>query len=283
MSTNPAGDQPVSTVPEDVVVAAAERLAEAARTRITCAPIRDLIDRDDVATAYRIQEKYNALRTGGTPVVGRKIGATSLAIQQQLGVDQPDFGVLYEDMGFVDGDEIPIDGLLQARAEAEVAFVLSKDLAEGELDEAQCADAVEYAVAAIEIVDSRITDWDISFADTVADNASSGLYVLGTKRLTLDEFAPVDAVMSMTVDGEVKSEGNGAACLGDPLTALSWLARRAREFGDPLKAGQVILSGALGPLTPVWPGSTVVATIEPFGIVSASFKSGNFGTPLEEA
>jgi len=262
-----------SGVDESIVARAAQRLITAAETRQTCAPLRDgLISPDDVATAYRIQERFNAARvTAGVTVVGRKIGATSQAVQQQLGVDQPDFGVLFSDMAYTDGDVIPIDRLLQPKAEAEVAFLLGADLAEGPLDIAQCRAAVAEAMAALEIVDSRITDWNISFADTVADNASSGLYVLGTERRTLDDFDPIDVTMSMSIDGEEVSTGNGAACLGDPLNALSWLAQQARTFGEPLRAGQVILSGALGPMRPLHPGATVTAAISGLGTVSASF------------
>ncbi|WP_227983541.1 2-keto-4-pentenoate hydratase [Nocardia spumae] len=266
MST--ATDHAGERVDEAVVVSAARRLAEAAATRRPCAPIRDLIGPDDIATAYRVQEHFNAARTG---VVGRKIGATSKAVQDQLGVDQPDFGVLFADMDYRDGAEIPMGRLLQPRAEAEVAFVLARDLADGELDVEQCRAAVDYAVAALEIVDSRITDWDISFADTVADNASAGVYVLGEHRRALREFEPVDVTMTMRIDGEPVSTGTGADCLGDPLNALSWLARRAREFGDPLRAGQVILSGALGPMRPLHPGATVTATVSGLGSVTASF------------
>ncbi|WP_228002002.1 2-keto-4-pentenoate hydratase [Nocardia australiensis] len=258
--------------PDDAVVeSSAQRLAAAAATGAPCAPVRDLIGREDVAAAYRVQERFNTLRVPGGVVVGRKIGATSAAVQQQLGVDQPDFGVLFADMGYRDGDEIPMQRLLQPRAEAEVAFVLAADLADGPLDAAQCRAAVDYAVAALEIVDSRIAGWDISFGDTVADNASSGLFILGEKRLSLAKFEPIEITMTMAIDGETVSTGNGAACLGDPLNALSWLALRAREFGDPLRAGQVILSGALGPMRPLHPGATVTADIGALGSVSATF------------
>lgn len=261
-------------VDDSVIAIAAERLIEAAETRRPCAPLRELIGPDDVASAYRIQERFNAARLAqGVTVVGRKIGATSEAVQQQLGVDQPDFGVLFSDMAYGDGDVIDTGRLLQPRAEAEIAFFLAEDLAEGPLDVAQCRAAVGEAAAALEIVDSRILDWDISFADTVADNASSGLFVLGTRRLTLDEFEPAEVTMSMTIDGEVVSTGTGAACLGDPLNALAWLAQKAREFGEPLRKGQVILSGALGPMRPLQPGSTVTATIDGVGTVSASFST----------
>ncbi|MFX0577030.1 2-keto-4-pentenoate hydratase [Nocardia nepalensis] len=262
----------MSSADEATVARAAQRLAEAAATRRPCAPLRDLIDPDDVHTAYRIQERFNAVRIAtGATVVGRKIGATSEAVQRQLGVDKPDFGVLFSDMTFGHRDEIPTARLLQPRAEAEIAFLLADDLADGPLDNAQCRRAVGAAVAALEIVDSRITDWDISFADTVADNASSGVFVLGTEHRSLEELEPAAVTMRMEIDGEVVSTGTGAACLGDPLHALSWLALTARDFGDPLRAGQVILSGALGPMRPVHPGAVVDVRIHGLGSVSASF------------
>ncbi|MDN4161778.1 2-keto-4-pentenoate hydratase [Nocardioides abyssi] len=259
-------------VPEAAIRAAADRLVEATREVRPCAPVRDLIGPDDLAAAYAVQSHLVAARRdAGALVVGRKIGATSLAVQQQLGVDQPDFGWLFDDMDLSGADEVPMARLLQPKAEAEVAFVLGADLDEGPLDAAQVRGAVDHAVAALEIVDSRIAGWDISFGDTVADNASSGLYVLGTERRTLDEVEPVDVTMRMTIDGEEVSTGNGAACLGDPLNALAWLARAARAYGEPLRAGQVVLSGALGPMRDVSPGATVVAEISGLGSVTARF------------
>ncbi|WP_030176761.1 MULTISPECIES: 2-keto-4-pentenoate hydratase [Actinomycetes] len=273
MSTRPSSPAGSSSI-ESSVKAAANRLTEAFRSRVPCAPISDLIGPDDVVSAYRVQTLYNARRqANGSAVVGRKIGATSEAVQVQLGVDQPDFGVLFDDMAYVDGACISMDELLQPKAEAEVAFVLDRDLATGNLDVDQCRAAVAYATAALEIVDSRIAEWDITFADTVADNASSGVYVLGTTRRTLEEVAPVEVQMTMTIDGELVSAGDGAACLGDPLHALTWLARRAREFGEPLRAGQVILSGALGPMCAINPGSTVTAEISGLGSVTAHFST----------
>ncbi|NHC23353.1 2-keto-4-pentenoate hydratase [Nocardioides sp. IC4_145] len=259
-------------VPEAAISEAADRLVAASRDVRPCAPVRDLIGSNDLAAAYAVQSHLVAARrAAGATVVGRKIGATSLAVQQQLGVDQPDFGWLFDDMDLSGADEVPMSGLLQPKAEAEVAFVLGADLDEGPLDAAQVRGAVDHAVAALEIVDSRIAGWDISFGDTVADNASSGLYVLGTERRTLDEVEPVDVTMRMTIDGEEVSTGTGAACLGDPLNALAWLARAARAYGEPLRAGQVVLSGALGPMRDVHPGATVVAEISGLGSVTARF------------
>lgn len=254
--------------------AAADRLIEATRSSAPCGPVRDLLGETDIDLAYAVQQQLTDRRLAeGARIVGRKIGLTSPAVQQQLGVDRPDFGVLFEDMDVTALDEVPSDRLLQPKAEAEIAFVLSADLDSDDLDLATVRAAVGHAVAALEIVDSRVAGWDIKITDTVADNASSGLYVLGSQTLTLDEFEPIDATMRMYVDDELVSEGNGAACLGDPLNALLWLARTAREFGQPLRAGQVVLSGALGPMVPAPPGVTVRAEISSLGPVTARFSS----------
>ena len=256
----------------DPIEEAAARLREAERSRTPCAPVRDLIDAGDVAAAYRVQSLLIAERiAAGRRVVGRKIGLTSPAVQQWLGVDTPDFGVLLDDMEYAEDETVPMSRLLQPRAEAEVAFVLSTDLANGPFTAESVRGAVDHARAAIEIVDSRVLDWDIKLGDTVADNASSGLYVLGETRLTLADFEPVEVEMSMTCDGEVVSTGTGAACLGDPLNALAWLAEAALTYGEPLRAGQVVLSGALGPVHPVPPGAVVRAEIGPLGSVTARF------------
>jgi 2-keto-4-pentenoate hydratase len=236
---------------------AAHRLAAAAGSGRPCPPVRDLIDAHDLAAAYAIQTRNVEARVAaGARVVGRKIGLTSVAVQQQLGVDTPDFGVLLDDMD-VTGRPVPIERLLQPKAEAEIAFTLGADL-DGELTPDVVRAAVSSAHVALEIVDSRIADWDISYADTVADNASSGLFALGDELVGVE---PRDVEMQLTLNGAVVSTGNGAACLGDPLGALLWLARTAQEYGDPLRAGQLVLSGALGPMAAVSGGDTVVATL----------------------
>jgi 2-keto-4-pentenoate hydratase len=264
------------TVPDHLVDSAidqaAQRLEEAYATRTPCAPIRDLLGESDIAAAYAVQRRQIDHRTAvGARVIGRKTGLTSRAVQQQLGVDQPDFGVLLDDMDVTAEPQVPSIRLLQPKAEAEIAFVLGADLTEGDLHVAQCRDSVAHAVAALEIVDSRVADWDIRITDTVADNASSGLFVLGEQTVPLTEFEPVEATMRMFLDGEQVSEGTGAACLGDPLNALSWLARIARDYGQPLTAGQVVLSGALGPMVSAPPGCTVRAEISTLGEVVADF------------
>ncbi|GHB51889.1 putative hydratase/decarboxylase [Streptomyces viridiviolaceus] len=254
---------------------AAARLLEAAATRVPCAPVRDLIGTSDIGAAYAVQQRVTAARLArGARVVGHKIGLTSPAVQQQLGVDQPDFGVLLDDMGHTDGDTVPYASVLQPRIEAEIAFVLGADLAEGPLDPARVRAAVDHAVAALEICGSRVAGWDITLSDTVADNASAGAFVLGRERRGLDEFEPRTAVMEMSVDGRTVSKGTGADCLGDPLAALLWLARTARDLGDPLRAGHVVLSGALGPMSPLAPGAQVTAVIGGLGTVSTAIGEG---------
>lgn len=256
-----------------------ERLAVAQETRVPCAPVRDLIGTDDLAAAYAVQQGVVQRRlAAGATVAGRKIGATSEAVQQQLGVDQPDFGYLLSDMDVSDGvggDPISMRTLLQPRVEAEVAFVLAQDIDPGFEDEITLESvraAVDVALPSLEIVDSRIADWKIGFTDTVADNASSGLYVIGSEGRSIDEFDPLHVVMSLTINGKERSAGNGAACLGDPLEALRWLAIQARRFGDPLRAGSLILSGALGPFVPFNPGDRVTASISGFEPLVVDFQ-----------
>jgi 2-keto-4-pentenoate hydratase len=254
------------------VAAAARRLSIAAATGTPCAPVRDLLGSDDVDLAYAVQRLLTGERlAAGARVTGRKIGLTSPAVQHQLGVDRPDSGVLFADMDVSATDPVPSGRLLQPKAEAEIAFVLGADLDAGNLDVAAVRAAVDHAVAALEIVDSRVAGWDITIVDTVADNASSGLYVLGDRRLSLDDVEPAEVSMRLYADGELASEGTGAACLGDPLNALLWLARTARDHGDPLRAGQVVLSGALGPMVPAPPGARIRAEISSLGSVRATF------------
>jgi 2-keto-4-pentenoate hydratase len=254
------------------VEAAASRLRAAAIRGKPCAPVRDVLGRSDVALAYEVQRLITRRRLAdGARVVGRKIGLTSAAVQQQLGVDQPDLGVLFDDMQVSNGAPVPVSRLLQPKAEAEVAFVLAGDLADGPLDEAQVRRAVHHAAGAVEIVDSRIRDWDITITDTIADNASGGMFVLGSEQLPLDAFEPAKVTMTLYRDGVAASTGSGRDCLGDPLTALAWLATTARELGAPLRGGDVVLSGALGPMVNITPGCSVTAQLSELGRVAVAF------------
>ncbi|WP_254854142.1 2-keto-4-pentenoate hydratase [Nocardia donostiensis] len=271
MSDHPAGAMSGTalTVGAAAIETAAARLRNATATGVPVAPVRDLIGRDNICAAYAVQRLVSeARRAAGTQLIGRKIGLTSAAVQAQLGVGQPDFGDLFDDMAFTDGDAVPADAVLQPRAEGEIAFVLAEDLTEGDLSYARVRAAIDYAVAAIEICGSRVAGWDISFGDTVADNASAGAFVLGRARRRLDEFEPREARMAMTIDGVEVSTGSGEDCLGDPVAAVVWLARQAHELGEPLRAGQIILSGALGPMRPIVAGNTIRCTVSDLGAVS---------------
>jgi 2-keto-4-pentenoate hydratase len=244
--------------------ALAASLRTALKTGRPISPIREQVG-EDLEAAYRIQSLLLADLERNSPRVGRKVGLTSPAVQKQLGVDQPDFGVLLENMRVAHEGALDVSTLIAPKAEAEVAFVLKADILDAARD--AVVEAIDYATAAIEIVDSRILNWDISIVDTVADNASSSAFVLGNRRLGLDEFDPVTVQMTMTVNGSEVSRGNGAACLGDPLNALVWVAETALRVGEPLRAGEIILSGALGPMAPLHPGDAVAARIGRLGTV----------------
>ena len=253
------------------IEAAAERLESAARSGVACAPVADLLGPGDVDAAYQVQRRLTERRlAAGARIVGRKIGLTSAAVQRQIGVDRPDFGLLFDDMRYDDGAEIPIGRLLQPKAEAEVAFLLERDI-EDASDPATIRDAVALAFPALEIVDSRIAGWRIGITDTVADNASSGVFVIGAGGAPLGAFEPVDVTMTMRRGGDIVSQGTGRDCLGDPLNALAWLAATAIDVGTPLRAGDLVLSGALGPMVAVAAGDVFDATIAPLGTVTARF------------
>jgi 2-keto-4-pentenoate hydratase len=258
---------------ESVVAAAAERLWQAQATRTPCAPVRDLVEVPAVDTAYAIAQANVAriVAERGWRLNGHKIGLTSPAVQRQLGVDRPDFGVLFAELAHTSGEEVPVTDLLQPRVEAEVALVLRHDLDERVHTIADVISAVDYVLPALEIVDSRVAGWDITFVDTVADNASAGRYVLGTVPVRLDGLDLAAIEMTMTVNGESASTGRGSACLGNPLIAARWLADTMSQAGTPLRAGGVVLTGALGPMTAVAPGDEVAATITGVGTVTATF------------
>ncbi len=252
---------------------AAQALREASGTGEWLAPLRVQYASLDATSAYEIQRINADLRVAaGHRVVGRKIGLTARAVQAQLGVDQPDFGTLFDDMGYGDGEPVPVSALQQPKIEAEVAFILGRDLDMARPGFADVLSAVDYALPALEIVGSRIANWDIKFVDTVADNASSAAYVLGATPRTLREFDPRLCGMVTMLRGEPVSTGAGAACLGHPLNAVVWLARTMAELGTPLRAGDLVLSGALGPMVPVQPGDVFDAHINGLGSVKAVFE-----------
>ena len=236
-------------------------------------PLRDLLDPADGDGAYAVQSINTAFwQKQGRRIVGRKVGLTSKAVQQQLGVSQPDFGVLFADMLVEDGATLSANRLLQGKVEAEVAIVLARDLPGPHTTLYDVLNAAAYAVPALEIVDSRIADWKITFADTVADNASSAFFVLGREPRSLLGLDLRTCGMVMELNGDVVSHGAGVACLGHPLQAAAWLARTLAQRGDPLRAGDIILTGALGPMAPLSGDCEVRATIGGLGSVGFSLK-----------
>lgn len=258
----------------DTTTSAARRLRDAYASG-PVPPLRDHLLPTDAAGAYAIQaENTRFWLEHGRRIVGRKVGLTADAVQAQLGVDQPDFGVLFDDMEIADGGLLAPSRVIQPRAEAEIALVLARDLDDCAAGTAAVAAAVDHVTAAIEIVDSRIADWKISFADTVADNGSSAFFVLGGERRPLAGLDLYTCGMVLEVDGVIGSLGVGAACLGHPLEAAAWLARTLAAAGDPLRAGDLILTGALGPMVSLEPGTRVEAKIGGLGSVSFRYGQG---------
>jgi len=236
-------------------------------------PLRDQIDQLSIDQAYAIQQTNTDFWLNeGRRLIGRKIGLTSKSVQKQLGVDQPDFGMLYADMSHPSGSVIDSSPLLHPKAEAEIAIVLSEDLDQENITVNDIVKATDYLLSAIEIVDSRIADWNISFVDTVADNASGCMYVIGNSPVYIEEVNLELCGMVIKKDGEPVSTGAGKACLGNPLIAAQWLANKMVEVGMPLEAGDIILTGALGPMVNVKAGDTFVSSISGFQDVTVSFK-----------
>lgn len=252
----------------------AARMLRDAYQGLPVAPLRDFLEPLDVDGAYAVQTINTAFWIAeGRQLVGRKIGATAKAVQQQFGLAQPDFGALFSDM------QLPADGVLdpaaviQPRVEAEIAFILGRDLDGSDLSLESIVAAIDGVVPAIEIVDSRIADWRITFADTVADNGSSGYFVLGSDVRAPDGLDLYSCGMVMEINGEIVSVGAGAACLGHPHNAAQWLARTLSLRGEPLRAGDILLSGALGPMADTRPGDHVGIHIG--GIGSCAFSYGD--------
>lgn len=249
--------------------AAAEALREARDSRTPIGRISESHGVSGIDQAYTVAEINTRQRIAdGARVVGKKVGLTSKAVQQQLGVDQPDFGLLFDDMEYLDGDAVPMSRLLQPKAEAEVAFVVGCDLSGRTPSYAEFLAALAYALPALEIVDSAIADWKLTLVDTVADNASCGLYVLGNQPVAIGDIALGEVGLQLDKNGQLASVGSGAACLGHPLRAAYWLARTMAARGSALRAGEIILSGALGPMVPVTSGDLLHARIGALGSIS---------------
>jgi 2-keto-4-pentenoate hydratase len=257
-------------VEQALIKQAADALWHADVRNEPIAPIREILGTStDIDAAYAVQQiNTNRKVASGRRISGRKIGVTSKAVQQQIGVDQPDFGTLFADTEYGDGVDIPARRLIQPRAEAEVALVVGRDLNNAPHGFAEVIRSIEFALPSIEVVDSRIANWQISIVDTVADNASCGLYVVGSRPMSLSSFDIRSIQMRMTINGAEVSTGSGAACLGNPLHAARWLADVLCERNIALKAGDVLMTGALGPMQSIAAGDEVVASFGDLGSVT---------------
>lgn len=258
---------PASTI----LATVAHDLFTAYDSRAAAAPPRTVIDALDLDDAYRIQQiQEQAFTDRGEKVVGRKIGLTSLAMQRQLGVDSPDFGFFTDAMVYHDGDRIPVNRFIAPKIEPELGFRLSHELpADPSLHEV--IDAIDATYLAVEIIDSRVRDWDITLVDTVADNASCGAVILSSEPVDIPVDKLTDVVATMTVDGQVAGQGTGADVMGHPLTPLQWLAGVLAAQSVPLKAGDVILTGSFCGAAPVAPGADVDVDYGPYGRLNITF------------
>lgn len=253
----------------------ADELWEADRSASPVAPLTERHPQLGIEDAYAIQSINIQRRiSAGQRVIGRKVGLTSKPMQQLLGVDEPDFGVLTDEMFVEDGDLIDLGRLVQPRVEAELAFVMETDLAGPGVTTAGALRAIAGALPAVEIVDSRVADWKIKLVDTVADNASSGLLVVGGRMLPVADLDLRTLGVVVSRHGEIIDTGAGAAALGNPARCVAWLANQLGSFGDGLKAGDIVLPGAVHKMVGVQPGDVFRAEFAHLGPVTVRFSGG---------
>ncbi len=249
-----------------------DELYQALVKREVLSPLTERHPEMRIEDAYRVQQRMIARRIeAGERIVGKKIGVTSKAVMNMLGVFQPDFGILLDGMIYNEGEAIPADTLIQPKAEGEIAFLLKKDLKGPGVTAADVLAATEGVMTCFEIVDSRIRDWKIRIQDTVADNASCGVFVLGDmlvdpRRLDLNTCG-----MVLEKNGEIVATGSGAAALGAPANAVAWLANTLGALDIGLQAGEVVLSGSLAAMVPVAAGDNLRVSIGGMGSCSVRF------------
>ncbi|MBO1268278.1 fumarylacetoacetate hydrolase family protein [Arthrobacter sp. PO-11] len=250
----------------------ATELLEATGSLAPVAPLRDRLEGMDLADAYYVQTvQLDHHLASGRVLAGRKVGLTSLAMQQQLGVDSPDFGFFFEDMVHGDGADIPASAFISPKVEPEFGFVLKSRLQGPGVTLEQAAAAIGAVYPAIEIIDSRVADWDIRLVDTVADNASCGAIAVGSTALDVDPSALLDVSCSLVIDGETLGTGTGADVMDNPVAPLAWLANVLGEQGVALEAGQLILPGSFTKAEPVTAGSTATADFGALGALTINF------------
>lgn len=249
-----------------------DELYTALTTRQVVDPLTSRYDDITIENAYHIQQRMISRRTDkGEKIIGKKIGVTSAAVMNLLGVRQPDFGYMLDGMIYNEGESVPMNTLIQPRAEGEIAFMMKRDLMGPGITAADVLAATEGVMACFEIVDSRIRDWKIKIQDTVADNASCGVFVLGDRLVDPRKVDLSTCGMVLEKNGEIVGTGAGAATLGNPVNAMVWLANTLGRLGIPLKAGEIILSGSLAALVPVTAGDNLRVTIGGIGGCSVRF------------
>ena len=262
------------TLPSTTIAALGDELFAALRGRSVLEPLTTREPTIGIDDAYRISLRLLERRKkDGERIIGKKIGVTSKAVQDMLGVHQPDFGFLLDSMQVADGSTVSLSKakLIQPRAEGEIAFVLKKDLKGPGVTQEQVLDATDYVCPCFEIVDSRIRDWKIKIQDTVADNASCGVFVLGKSRIAPRKLDLAAVKMDIRKNGQHVASGLGSAVQGHPATAVAWLANTLGSFGIPFLAGEIILSGSLAPLLPAVAGDRFDMTLEGIGAAAVSF------------
>jgi 2-keto-4-pentenoate hydratase len=256
----------------EAVVQAAAALQQARATRRTIPQVSATFGLQGLETAYAVAEINTRARLEtGARIVGKKVGLTSKAVQQQLGVDQPDFGILFADMEYLNAQEVPTARLIQPKVEAEVAFIVGRDGSGAKPSWGEFLQAIAFAVPALEIVDSAIDDWKITLFDTVADNASSGLLVVGGRMRPVTDLDLRLIGVVVSRNGEMIDTGAGAAALGNPARCVAWLANKLGSLGAGLRAGDVVLPGAVHKMVPVQPGDVFRAEFSRLGAVTARF------------
>ncbi|MFG6150272.1 2-keto-4-pentenoate hydratase [Halobacillus sp. B23F22_1] len=250
----------------------ASHLAEAWSTGEGVQPITALDPKLSIEEAYQVQlHTIEQKVEKGQKITGKKIGLTSKAMQDSLGVSEPDYGHLLDQMECENRGEISFQQVLQPRVEGEVAFILKDDLSGPHVTTLDVLKATDAVVPALEIVDSRIKDWNITLADTVADNASSGMYILGGRPKKIEDVNLKQMGMALYKNNELLNTGVGAAALGDPVKCVAWLANKLAGYGITLKAGEIILSGALSAAMAAEPGDHFCAKFAELGEVHVSF------------
>jgi 2-oxopent-4-enoate hydratase len=250
----------------------ADRLHAAERDRVAVEALTTEHPDLSIEDAYAVQALNVERRIAdGARVLGRKVGLTSAPMQQMLGVDEPDYGVLLDDMFVEEGDDVPLQRLIAPRVEAEIAFVLRDDLAGPGVSSVAALGAIAGALPALEIIDSRVADWKITLVDTVADNASSGMVVLGARVTPVEQLDLRLLGMAVSRNGVPADSGAGAAVLGNPVRCVAWLANKLAAFGASLRAGDIILAGALHRAIAIEDGDVVRAEFAHLGAVTARF------------